>query len=136
MRHGECECADAQFGSHVADLQLGDLTGADRNSTPDGTTRGSCACSSSARFAFQVVQDEREFSPRKNFRHVDRLRAIRLHSAFYLTAMDSLNPSLGAMAGNEQLIVQYICESHGLSVPLATERAGNAAKRKNKKDDL
>lgn len=54
----------------------------------------------------------------------------------YLSAMDSLNPSLGAMAGNEQLMVQYLRKSHGLQVPLVTERAGNAAKKKNKQDDL
>ena len=34
------------------------------------------------RFALQVVEHQREFSARKNFRHVDRLRTIRLHGVF------------------------------------------------------
>jgi hypothetical protein len=54
----------------------------------------------------------------------------------YLIAMDSLDPKSGDMAGNEQLMVKYLRESHGLPVPAATEDASKTQKVKSKKDDM
>ncbi|HZK82984.1 MAG TPA: sulfatase-like hydrolase/transferase, partial [Humisphaera sp.] len=54
----------------------------------------------------------------------------------FIPAMNSLDPKAGEMAGNEQLMVEYLRASHGLPVPAVTEDASKAQKVKSKKDDM
>jgi N-sulfoglucosamine sulfohydrolase len=54
----------------------------------------------------------------------------------YITAIDSLNPIGDAMVGEEQRMVQYLRESHGLPVPPATQKASETQKKQDTVKDM
>jgi hypothetical protein len=54
----------------------------------------------------------------------------------YITAIDSLDPIGGSIVGEEQRMVQYLRESHGLPVPPATQAASESQKKKDAAKDM
>jgi N-sulfoglucosamine sulfohydrolase len=54
----------------------------------------------------------------------------------FITAIDSLNPIGDAMVGEEQRMVQYLRESHGLPVPPATQKASDSQKKSDTAKDM
>jgi hypothetical protein len=54
----------------------------------------------------------------------------------YIAAIDSLNPVGDATVGEEQRMVQYLRESHGLPVPAATQNASESQKKSDTAKDM